>query len=76
MGLGWAGLLAGVSERSIVGPDSTLESYRSLSWRPALFERDLLGRWRTPGARTIRQEVRAVIADLIGRHEYELACEV
>jgi trimethylamine:corrinoid methyltransferase-like protein len=67
-----ADVLAGVSERSFVGLDSTLDSYRSLSWRPALFERDLLAQWRTQGARTIRQQARAMIADLIGRHEYEL----
>jgi len=62
----------GIRDGGFAALDSTRDCHRGLYWTPRLFDRDFLNGWRARGAKTIRDEARALLADLRPRHSFRL----
>ncbi|MBM3497501.1 MAG: hypothetical protein FJX74_02415 [Armatimonadetes bacterium] len=67
---------AGIDAGSFAGLDSTLDRFRSLYWRPRLFERDFVGGWQAKGSPSVRAKAHALIAECLRRHEYRLETDL
>lgn len=66
-----AEVAAGLKD-GFLGLDSTVRSYRSVYWRPHLFERRTLGEWLAAGSPDFRRSAREMVRELGRRHDYEL----
>jgi len=69
-------VMKGIQQKSFVGLDTTLNSYRHIYWHPRLFERQFFSAWEGEGAKTIRQKTHAIIRELLSQYEYELEDEL
>ena len=69
-------VMEGVQQKTFVGLETTLHSYRHVYWHPKLFNRQFFSAWEGEGARTIRQQAHAMIRELLSQYEYELEGEL
>lgn len=60
---------------SFAGLDETLDGYRDFYWHPELFERSFLPAWQAKGAPDPRRRAKAIVAELVTRHDYRLPVE-
>jgi trimethylamine:corrinoid methyltransferase-like protein len=69
-------VMESIQQKSFVGLDTTVNTYRDVYWHPRLFERQFLAGWDGEGAKTIREKAHAMILELLNEYEYELETEL